>query len=81
MERGEKSLQFFQPSTISSVDKLFAVSEHGLNYLKNKYPGFSNKFFLSRLGTKAPGFLNPVNYDNILKVVSCFTIRPVKRYN
>ncbi len=78
-ERGEKSLTFIKLSTISYLDKLFAISEHGLNYLMVKYSKFSNRFSFSRLGTPEPKFINPNPNNKSLIIASCFILRPVKR--
>jgi len=78
-ERGEISLDFSKPYTISRIDNIFFISEHGLNYLKNKYPEFSSKYKISRLGTTDPGILNPTNKNDSLIIVSCSSLKPVKR--
>ncbi|MCB8999479.1 MAG: glycosyltransferase [Bacteroidales bacterium] len=79
MERAEKGLQFIQSSTIRNLDKLFLISKHGENYLRDKYPGETEKFSLSRLGTIDPGKLNPVNHNDNFTLVSCSVINPNKR--
>ena len=53
----------------SAVDTIVPISEHGYNYIFNKYPKFSAKVFLSRLGV----FDNGLNY-NIQNLSKEFTI-------
>lgn len=78
-ERGERGLAFIKAATISNLDKLFFISEHGVNYLLKKFPDFSDKYFLSRLGTPDPGFTNPIPDRNYLTLVSCSAINANKR--
>ena len=53
----------------SAVDTIVPISEHGYNYIFNKYPKVSSKVFLSRLGV----FDNGLNY-NLQNVSKEFTI-------
>jgi len=78
-ERGEKGLAFIRPFTVSHLDKLYFISNHGLNYLRNKIPSYSEKFNLSRLGSPDPFFTNPVQSNDGLVVVSCSVINKNKR--
>lgn len=78
-ERGEKGLDFIKPYILSNIDRVFLISEHGLNYLNAKYPGLSAKFSVSKLGTTDPEFLNPSNNSDCLSLVSCSAVSPVKR--
>jgi glycosyltransferase involved in cell wall biosynthesis len=80
-ERGEKSLAFIKGATLKNLDKIFLISNHGRNYLLNKFPDFSDKYFLSRLGTSDPEFTNPSPGNSGLTLVSCSAINPNKRIN
>lgn len=65
-----------------TVDKIFAISNDGLNYLKSNYKGvdFEKKVQVSYLGTeveKEPCYDLPPN--SVLKIVSCSNIVEVKR--
>ena len=62
----------------SSVDLIIPVSENGKNYLADKYPGFKNKLFLSRLGVFDNG-LNPLQKVNTYHVISVSNIVAIKR--
>jgi len=66
----------------SAVDTIVPISEHGYNYIFNKYPKFSSKVFLSRLGV----FDNGLNYNfqNLNKeftIVSVSNVVALKRLN
>jgi colanic acid/amylovoran biosynthesis glycosyltransferase len=78
-ERGEKSLAYIKSATVKNLDKLFFISNHGRNYLLKKKPEFSEQYFLSRLGTKDPGCVNPIPGKNSLTIASCSAITPNKR--
>lgn len=78
-ERGEKSLAFIRAATLKNLDKLYFISNHGRNYLVKKFPEFSGKYQLSRLGTTDPEFINPVPEKNSFTLVSCSEINPNKR--
>lgn len=66
----------------SNLDEIHFISEHGLDYFKNKYK-FSNvnlKEHISRLGTFNPNELRKKIYDkNKICVASCSSIIDVKR--
>ncbi len=80
-ERGEKSLTFIKAATIKNLDRLFLISDHGRNYIFDKYPEFSDKYYLSRLGTSDPEFTNLSKGNTGLTLVSCSAINPNKRIN
>ena len=66
----------------SAADTIVPISEHGYNYIFNKYPKFSSKVFLSRLGV----FDNGLNYNiqNLSKeftIVSVSNVVALKRLN
>lgn len=63
----------FQNST-----RIFAVSEQGTQYLKARFPMFSEKYMTSYLGTLDAG-LSQRSEDDILRVVSCSNIVELKR--
>lgn len=69
----------FRLSTLTSLDRLYLISEHGKTYITEKYPFFKPKCMLSRLGVRATGFLSEVSSDGIFRVVSCSYVVPVKR--
>lgn len=78
-EWGEKSFTFIKKATLSMINQVYCISEHGRNYLLKKYPEFEKKISVFRLGTKDPGFiLTSKNTQNFI-IVSCSTIKKVKR--
>ena len=64
---------------LKEVDRVFLVSEHGLNYMKEKFPEFSHKFSLAPLGIFYRNILNKPSQDGKFRIVSCSYIVPVKR--
>jgi glycosyltransferase involved in cell wall biosynthesis len=78
-ERGEKSLAFTQKASIMLIDRLYLISNHGKNYISNKYPQYSEKYHISRLGTTNPGFTSSPSQQENFIIVSCSSIVRVKR--
>ncbi|MFN8414013.1 MAG: glycosyltransferase [Anaerolineales bacterium] len=64
---------------ISLLDGLFADSDIGTNYLKDKYPQFKNKYETMLLGVPDPGGVSKPSQDGVLRICSCSIINPVKR--
>mgnify|MGYP001009173538 CR=1 FL=1 len=78
-EVGEQSLIFIRQSILSNLTNIFFISEHGLNYLKRKFPEVAYKFKLNRLGTIDPCFSNPYSEYGVFSIVSCSSINENKR--
>ncbi len=78
-ERGEQGLTFIRAATLKYTDKLYLISEHGRNYISKAIPQYSQKYFLSRLGTPEPECINPSSDGNGLTIVSCSAINSNKR--
>ena len=62
-----------------NLDKLFPASNDGKQYLCNRYPEFKDLFETAHLGTEDPGFISKTSADNVLRIVSCAHIFPLKR--
>lgn len=63
-----------------NIDEVFACSADGMLFLKNKYPEYSNKFYVSYLGTTDFGISKGTsNQKGALNICSCSFIKPVKR--
>jgi glycosyltransferase involved in cell wall biosynthesis len=60
------------------IDKAIAVSETGKKYIENQYPLLKEKIIVSRIGTNDHG-LNTYNISDIVRVISCSNVVPVKR--
>lgn len=80
-ERGERSLAYIRGATLKNLDKIFFISNHGLDYLVKKYPVISAKCAVSKLGSSDPGVLNPEPGKEFLTIVSCSAINTNKRIN
>ena len=78
-ERGEKGLLFIKAATLKNLDKVYFISNHGRNYLLKKFPEYSEKFSISRLGTADPEFINPLRGNDTITIVSCSAINKNKR--
>jgi glycosyltransferase involved in cell wall biosynthesis len=68
----------FRKFQLQHVTKLFSVSNKGSEYLKNKYPYYEKKIRCIYLGTINQS-MNPLNYEKTITIVSCATIRNIKR--
>ncbi len=68
----------FRKFQLQNVTKVFSVSKKGADYLKSKYPRFQSKIKCIYLGTKDFD-VNPINKSKNLHIVSCATIRNIKR--
>lgn len=80
-ERHNPALLPFQEETIGLLDFVGPDSLAGVEYLINKYPVFSNKINLARLGTDKPQVKNTSSNDGIIRMVSCAFLVEVKRIN
>jgi colanic acid/amylovoran biosynthesis glycosyltransferase len=65
--------------TLARVDKLFSASEDGRDYFRNRFPEFYDVFDTAHLGVKDPGFVSSFSSDDVLRIVSCAHILPLKR--
>ncbi len=67
-------------SILQEIDYVYPCSKHGEAYLKNKFPGFSEKIKASFLGTKDFGIENSNSRtENYLNIISCSNVVPIKR--
>ena len=63
---------------LMSLDGIFSVSKNGAEYMVERYPDFTDKIKVSRLGTYDYGFKS-VRKRNIFHIVSCSRLVPIKR--
>ena len=77
----ESPLKFLplREKLLEDLDYVYPCSDDGTNYLKEKYPLFSNKIITKRLGTKAPGKMNTLLENGVVHMVSVSACRKVKR--
>lgn len=65
---------------LSNINKIYAISDDAKIYLEKKYPKLtSQKIQISRLGTFDHGINISPKQTNMIKLVSCSWLRPVKR--
>jgi len=69
---------FGRPDLLSRVHFVAHVSEHGMAYLRKRYPLISYQARVCRLGVHSPG-LSPIQDDGVLKILTCSRIIPLKR--
>ena len=68
-----------QHPAIARLNKIFCISQHGVDYLKKHHPNAQHKIELSRLGVQPAPVKNALSVDNRLHLVSCAYLSPVKR--
>lgn len=64
---------------VHGVDEIYCISDHGKNYLLEKYPLQAKKIHTARLGVNDPGYLNARPADDRLSIVSCSFVNAEKR--
>lgn len=69
----------FRPYILNNITNLLAISNHGKKYLEEKYPQYKDKMMVSYLGTKNIGTKYTDKKNNILRIVTCANLLPVKR--
>jgi len=69
----------FRNEMYKNVDRIFPVSQDGFDYLKKKYCDMKIHAVIARLGVEDPGFTTAGSCDGVLRVVSCSTLKSVKR--
>lgn len=65
--------------TLKRLNKLYLISEHGMKYIVERYPEFSLRCKVSRLGVRKADRLSPSSTDGILRIVSCAYVKEIKR--
>ncbi|MCP1111500.1 colanic acid/amylovoran biosynthesis glycosyltransferase [Lachnospiraceae bacterium PF1-21] len=63
---------------IKNLDKIYACSQNGTNYLRCKYPSYAGKVTTSYLGTDDRGRCTK-QPSRVFRMVSCSRVAPVKR--
>lgn len=64
--------------SFEAADRLVAISEHGAEYLRNRYPQFADRVDLDKLGTVDHGTA-PFRPFGGLRILSASSVVPVKR--
>jgi glycosyltransferase involved in cell wall biosynthesis len=77
-ERASTGAVPFRAYNVASLDRVFAISSHGLEYLAARHPDSRRRLRLSRLGVpRQPA--RPTRGGTTPLVVSCASMRSVKR--
>jgi glycosyltransferase involved in cell wall biosynthesis len=66
-------------SSLELLDRVFADSSRGTDYLIRRYPRFSNRVATALVGMPDPGFITVPSSDGVFRIVSCSFMVPVKR--
>ncbi|RGU93397.1 glycosyltransferase [Clostridium sp. AF15-17LB] len=69
----------FKKLVFSHIDKVFPCSENGAHYLKREYPEYEVKIEKSYLGTVDYGLPLKMPEDNVVTLVTCSNLIPLKR--
>jgi glycosyltransferase involved in cell wall biosynthesis len=78
-ERHNPAYLPLQPEVINELEQLYIISEDGRDYLLNKYPAIRERISVRRLGTKDPEGTCQRSADEVIRIVSCSYVVPVKR--
>jgi colanic acid/amylovoran biosynthesis glycosyltransferase len=69
----------FEKFKIDNCDKIYSISQHGLNHLRKTFPYCADKFRLGRLGVVKHNVTNKLDDPNFFRIVTCSGITPNKR--
>jgi glycosyltransferase involved in cell wall biosynthesis len=75
----QREYQPLRHQTIGSLDRVFCVSEHGLRYLNQHFPGHDDRVEVSRLGVRAAPNRSRAGDGQAFHIASCSHLGPVKR--
>jgi glycosyltransferase involved in cell wall biosynthesis len=67
----------FRQEVLKSIDKVFCISQFGVDYFKEKYD--FNSALCARLGVWEPEEIALKSEDGIIRIVSCSSLAQVKR--
>lgn len=77
--RQDPPYQPVQGTILRSLDRAFAISEHGAEDLRRRHGENAATLEVWRLGVEAPGFRVQHSTDGVLRLVSCSSVVPLKR--
>ena len=78
-ERWKPAYIPMQEFALQSADAVFAISNHGAEYLRTSHPAVADRIHVSRLGVKDPGAVSASSEDGSLRILTCSRIQKVKR--
>lgn len=76
-EQHATGVQPFRKFTLNQLDRVYSVSDMGMEYLKEKFPNYKGIIKCSRLGVKQTDRVNQI--PDKLHIVSVSNLIPVKR--
>ena len=68
-----------QEFALRAADAVFAISTHGAEYLRARYPAVADRVHVARLGVRDPGTAAAPSEDGTLRILTCSRIEEVKR--
>lgn len=80
-EFGSEITNLFKKENLKYINRLYAISKHGLDYLRIKFPEYVNKFEISKLGTSDPCFISLAPEKDLIRIFSCSLFVKTKRIN
>jgi glycosyltransferase involved in cell wall biosynthesis len=69
----------FRPEMFRCINKIYADSQYGADYLSKRYPKYRHLFDASMLGVPDPKSEAHASTDGIFRIISCSFLMPVKR--
>lgn len=69
----------FRKMALEDIDKVVFISENGLNYMKESFPDYAEKYVFFPMGIKDPGRCSEPSVDSKFRILSCSMMVPVKR--
>ncbi len=69
----------FRKNTLGKLDKIFAISHHGYEYLRSNFPQYKDKFSLSRIGVEKRSRRSPFIKHEYFRIISCSNLESIKR--
>jgi glycosyltransferase involved in cell wall biosynthesis len=69
----------FRQMNLERIDKVYAISNQGKNYISDRSRVPGDRIVTSRLGVDDPGFSTSYSRDGVLRIVSCSFLVPIKR--
>lgn len=81
-ERTNYGRQYYKSYIDKMINKICFISEHGMNFYKERYAGQEDKYEICRIGVKAGANVPAVNSEpGVYTIVSCASVIPLKRVN
>lgn len=69
----------YKHKVINQLDKIFLISQNGVDYLEGQSGGKISNIEVARLGTSKPEGISQGSSDGVFRIVSCSYVVPVKR--